>query len=132
MLCRSHRLSVALGLVLATERPARLEAALGDALAAGTHQHRLIDDHRLVRRLVDAEVEELAGELLARRGQILAFVEDDAIGAGGDGFGQQALEQALRRPDPLRILDRSEEHTSALQSLLSISYAVFCLKKKKT
>src|SRR3546814_9167929 len=28
--------------------------------------------------------------------------------------------------------DRSEEHTSALQSLMRISYAVFCLKKKKT
>src|SRR3546814_6623558 len=27
--------------------------------------------------------------------------------------------------------DRSEEHTSALQSLMRISYAVFCLKKKK-
>src|SRR3546814_7333682 len=30
-----------------------------------------------------------------------------------------------------RRLDRSEEHTSELQSLLRISYAVFCLKKKK-
>src|SRR3546814_6560067 len=30
----------------------------------------------------------------------------------------------------LRI-DRSEEHTSELQSLMRISYAVFCLKKKK-
>src|SRR3546814_4993827 len=29
-----------------------------------------------------------------------------------------------------RILDRSEEHTSELQSLMRISYAVFCLKKK--
>src|SRR3546814_2426897 len=29
-------------------------------------------------------------------------------------------------------LDRSEEHTSELQSLMRISYAVFCLKKKKT
>src|SRR3546814_2068431 len=28
--------------------------------------------------------------------------------------------------------ERSEEHTSALQSLMRISYAVFCLKKKKT
>src|SRR3546814_1796690 len=27
---------------------------------------------------------------------------------------------------------RSEEHTSELQSLMRISYAVFCLKKKKT
>src|SRR3546814_6459960 len=33
---------------------------------------------------------------------------------GGDGFAQ-----------------RSEEHTSELQSLMRISYAVFCLKKKK-
>src|SRR3546814_10504492 len=46
-----------------------------------------------------------------------------------------ALRQALRR---LRLLDqaperacRSEEHTSELQSLMRISYAVFCLKKKK-
>src|SRR3546814_2903955 len=31
-----------------------------------------------------------------------------------------------------RVLVRSEEHTSELQSLMRISYAVFCLKKKKT
>src|SRR3546814_8237892 len=31
----------------------------------------------------------------------------------------------------LKIEDRSEEHTSELQSLMRISYAVFCLKKKK-
>src|SRR3546814_1471923 len=30
------------------------------------------------------------------------------------------------------LLGRSEEHTSELQSLMRISYAVFCLKKKKT
>src|SRR3546814_9676532 len=29
------------------------------------------------------------------------------------------------------LLSRSEEHTSELQSLMRISYAVFCLKKKK-
>src|SRR3546814_2159370 len=29
-------------------------------------------------------------------------------------------------------VERSEEHTSELQSLMRISYAVFCLKKKKT
>src|SRR3546814_10360111 len=32
----------------------------------------------------------------------------------------------------LEVETRSEEHTSELQSLMSISYAVFCLKKKKT
>src|SRR3546814_10323301 len=30
------------------------------------------------------------------------------------------------------LSERSEEHTSELQSLMRISYAVFCLKKKKT
>src|SRR3546814_3877536 len=34
-------------------------------------------------------------------------------------------------PGPLSPLSRSEEHTSELQSLMRISYAVFCLKKKK-
>src|SRR3546814_2921055 len=34
-------------------------------------------------------------------------------------------------PDPMRFdIDRSEEHTSELQSLMRNSYAVFCLKKK--
>src|SRR3546814_8696775 len=32
----------------------------------------------------------------------------------------------------LSLTSRSEEHTSELQSLMRISYAVFCLKKKKT
>src|SRR3546814_5014664 len=32
----------------------------------------------------------------------------------------------------IKIALRSEEHTSELQSLMRISYAVFCLKKKKT
>src|SRR3546814_6446359 len=31
-----------------------------------------------------------------------------------------------------RTVERSEEHTSELQSLMRISYDVFCLKKKKT
>src|SRR3546814_3375365 len=31
-----------------------------------------------------------------------------------------------------QTIGRSEEHTSELQSLMRISYAVFCLKKKKT
>src|SRR3546814_5234792 len=36
----------------------------------------------------------------------------------------------LLLPLPLLLLCRSEEHTSELQSLMRISYAVFCLKKK--
>src|SRR3546814_1993848 len=56
------------------------------------------------------------------------------------GLAERAIEQTPRtwgsllnsagrlgRSDP-----RSEEHTSELQSLMRISYAVFCLKKKKT
>src|SRR3546814_7954719 len=50
-------------------------------------------------------------------------------------------EQVVRQPvhvfhrfriDRLCLGERSEEHTSELQSLMRISYAVFCLKKKKT
>src|SRR3546814_5441136 len=39
-----------------------------------------------------------------------------------------------RRLDLIELIDvlRSEEHTSELQSLMRISYAVFCLKKKHT
>src|SRR3546814_4803056 len=39
--------------------------------------------------------------------------------------------RAHRRASSSRSTLRSEEHTSELQSLMRISYAVFCLKKKK-
>src|SRR3546814_10727057 len=40
---------------------------------------------------------------------------------------------SIENVDPMGVHtgDRSEEHTSELQSLMRISYAVFCLKKKK-
>src|SRR3546814_4288040 len=41
------------------------------------------------------------------------------------------LSEADIRPQHRRSNPRSEEHTSELQSLMRISYAVFCLKKKK-
>src|SRR3546814_4490697 len=44
---------------------------------------------------------------------------------------EAARDSALFYRDPLRAC-RSEEHTSELQSLMRISYAVFCLKKKNT
>src|SRR3546814_4151464 len=40
--------------------------------------------------------------------------------------------QVPRDPQPGCWCRRSEEHTSELQSLMRISYAVFCLKKKNT
>src|SRR3546814_7586901 len=42
-----------------------------------------------------------------------------------------ALAENQRVAVVLTKIDRSEEHTSELQSLMRISYAVFCLKKKK-
>src|SRR3546814_9798241 len=47
--------------------------------------------------------------------------------------GRKGLEKALYEFAVKRRLaePRSEEHTSELQSLMRISYAVFCLKKKK-
>src|SRR3546814_5974004 len=54
----------------------------------------------------------------------------DVKGAVADA--QQMLEEVQRRRDEvLAEVSRSEEHTSELQSLMRISYAVFCLKKKK-
>src|SRR3546814_7983717 len=52
-------------------------------------------------------------------------------GRGGIG-GHAGLHEATEpRPVIASALSRSEEHTSELQSLMRISYAVFCLKKKK-
>src|SRR3546814_5680142 len=42
-----------------------------------------------------------------------------------------SLGHPLAQLESARFVDRSEEHTSELQSLMRISYAVFCLKKNK-
>src|SRR3546814_1407622 len=47
--------------------------------------------------------------------------------------GNGSRSEKLARPGAIQdsVYRRSEEHTSELQSLMRISYAVFCLKKKK-
>src|SRR3546814_4447408 len=45
--------------------------------------------------------------------------------------GQRGCRHAHPQGRVDRDIERSEEHTSELQSLMRISYAVFCLKKKK-
>src|SRR3546814_7260188 len=49
----------------------------------------------------------------------------------GSGIAMLETEQSLWRDEEMAAAFRSEEHTSELQSLMRISYAVFCLKKKK-
>src|SRR3546814_10096773 len=86
-------------------------------------------------------------QIVARRGgedhRFLRHHRDARADGGGVGGGQRhAIEADLAR---LRVVEalgeleegrlagarRSEEHTSELQSLMRISYAVFCLKKKQ-
>src|SRR3546814_5128860 len=51
--------------------------------------------------------------------------------AEADGQSEIGGVGAGRTEEQRRLVFRSEEHTSELQSLMRISYAVFCLKKKK-
>src|SRR3546814_8753582 len=73
-------------------------------------------------------------------GDVLAHGSASISWRCGDGnrSGEGAAvtyNQPFSRPAPVaarHVPARSEEHTSELQSLMRISYAVFCLKKKKT
>src|SRR3546814_8036542 len=58
---------------------------------------------------------------VAGQGEFAAAAEREAVDGGDHRIG--LLFQAVE--------DRSEEHTSELQSLMRISYAVFCLKKNR-
>src|SRR3546814_2545858 len=96
--------------------------------------------HREGDRLISIGKRLPPGEANAESIGMLAFV-----GEGPRIFREQ-VERMMRTPDGvqrwyLRAIDmiakertvntvRSEEHTSELQSLMRISYAVFCLKKK--
>src|SRR3546814_1389341 len=54
------------------------------------------------------------------------------VGSNLEIAGQVWQKSPVINPDTRQGIVRSEEHTSELQSLMRISYAVFCLKKKKT
>src|SRR3546814_5224263 len=55
----------------------------------------------------------------------------DVVAGDVPGALQMRVARSLERVGIDLVAGRSEEHTSELQSLMRISYAVFCLKKKK-
>src|SRR3546814_10698861 len=65
-------------------------------------------------------------------GRKLPALRMDRLPRWGCKPGGLAASMAATSSPPLEQARRSEEHTSELQSLMRISYAVFCLKKKKT
>src|SRR3546814_14889799 len=62
-------------------------------------------------------------------GEVGARQPEHELVATDPGDDVVAAELPLQRPSD--VAQRSEEHTSELQSLMRISYAVFCLQKKK-
>src|SRR3546814_4811415 len=98
-------------------------------------------DHRRARELADEDEEDRIADPEARRDEghrdhIKGDEQPAEVELRGN-LGRQA-DVAERSGDRRagernehREAERSEEHTSELQSLMRISYAVFCLKKKK-
>src|SRR3546814_5745261 len=65
------------------------------------------------------------------RGRLARWIDDRFKRL--EAWYARRLDTAIERPlIPVAAVGRSEEHTSELQSLMRISYAVFCLKKKTT
>src|SRR3546814_4077876 len=91
------------------------------------HQVDLAYDRSLsgALRSIDHNISTASGGLAMEQPYLmLEFFE---LTANGSVYYRVATEDGLAE-----IGSRSEEHTSELQSLMRISYAVFCLKKKKT
>src|SRR3546814_10235162 len=81
-------------------------------------------DHFRVKVFIGAALAKLPFDLVAGMQALGSRAEYIRI----SGNGPNALDFHIA----YYIGKRSEEHTSELQSLMSISYAVFCLKKKQT
>src|SRR3546814_9049389 len=95
-------------------------------------------DLSALHRARDAESDRTAGRLSAARGAARPFPLQAGrrLSRGRRGTADRRRPwRALQKPRGRRLrrdAGRSEEHTSELQSLMRISYAVFCLKKKTT
>src|SRR3546814_8646923 len=68
--------------------------------------------------------QELLAQILGVNGHLTVFSDQPRIDSYDD------LAQRIGAVDGVVMVTRSEEHTSELQSLMRLSYAVFCLKKK--
>src|SRR3546814_4519766 len=101
---------------------------LVDLLEVWRRGHRAGEDQRerQLRVLLAQQDAEQVEDLLG--GADAAGKHHDAVAEPDEGF-QPLLD--VRHDHQLVDDRRSEEHTSELQSLMRISYAVFCLKKKK-
>src|SRR3546814_8041356 len=83
---------------------------------------------RLASQCAQKPIDDKARNIAVEHNGGLAHIRKQLRGSGDiDFFGHVALYQLNEREDARR---RSEEHTSELQSLMRISYAVFCLTKK--
>src|SRR3546814_10915579 len=63
--------------------------------------------------------------------EMMVYTAQSNVALLGDGTEDGAWQAAYAGPMEYPTGQRSEEHTSEIQSLMRISYAVFCLKKKK-
>src|SRR3546814_8378782 len=68
--------------------------------------------------------------IAARAAATAMIAKAEASMGRGEAFVIEPSSSFTRRCSGMFALNRSEEHTSELQSLMRISYAVFCLKKK--
>src|SRR3546814_9053525 len=84
-------------------------------------------------KLVQVHRDHIRGRLPCTTDDVLDQRDDlgPERGRTTDDAEDGELRRTLRIQCSLTAGDRSEEHTSELQSLMRISYAVFCLKKKK-
>src|SRR3546814_4334520 len=107
--------------------PLALELA-GAADSGGTLTRALLARLLIVPAQLHLAIDALALQLLLERAQRLV----DVIVANDDLHKPVSLRSiGINRREQARAV-RSEEHTSELQSLMRISYAVFCLKKKNS
>src|SRR3546814_6127388 len=84
----------------------------------------------VIERLMDKAARELKlGQDEIRKRNFVTAAEMPYSGGASLPFDSGDFERNIT--DAFNRADRSEEHTSELKSLMRISYAVFCLKKKK-
>src|SRR3546814_8601274 len=118
-LFRSHQQAI----VAVADQPSR-------PLAGGRNHRQAVHpalQHDAAQRLVARGHHVEVGRGKQRRRIVLPA--EEAHAASNAELAGLALQLAAQRP--VAGQPRSEEHTSELQSLMRISYAVFCLKKKK-
>src|SRR3546814_1415298 len=111
--------------------PAAVGLRIGGVVVAEVARQHAPGFRDMAQHGIELRLEALAVPVAPARAQARLLAQEAPLPVGKEAArDDRGVVRPVLEQQAVALVQRSEEHTSELQSLMRISYAVFCLKKK--